>query len=91
MRKCYKEFNQKSQMTRHGNTCMIVSNIQENDVIINNIEIIIYDNKLVKDMHTKKYIYPKPILKWVGGKSQIIDKLIADFPIQNILMIKYIF
>ena len=23
---------------------------------------------------------PKPILKWVGGKTQIIDKLIHDFP-----------
>ena len=23
---------------------------------------------------------PKPILKWVGGKTQIIDKLICDFP-----------
>jgi len=23
---------------------------------------------------------PKPILKWVGGKTQIIDKLISDFP-----------
>ena len=23
---------------------------------------------------------PKPILKWVGGKTQIIDKLIAEFP-----------
>lgn len=24
---------------------------------------------------------PKPILKWVGGKSQIIDKLICEFPV----------
>jgi DNA adenine methylase len=23
---------------------------------------------------------PKPILKWVGGKTQIIDKLLAEFP-----------
>jgi len=34
------------------------------------------DNK-VKKMHI-----PKPILKWVGGKTQIIDKLIVDFPIE---------
>jgi DNA adenine methylase len=27
-------------------------------------------------------MYKKPILKWVGGKTQIIDKLIADFPIE---------
>jgi DNA adenine methylase len=25
---------------------------------------------------------PKPILKWVGGKTQIIDKLLPDFPIE---------
>jgi DNA adenine methylase len=49
--------------------------------IINNIEIV-YDNKLVKDVPTKKIHIPKPILKWVGGKNQIIDKLIADFPIE---------
>jgi DNA adenine methylase len=49
--------------------------------IIKNIEII-YDNKLVKDVPTKKIHIPKPILKWVGGKTQIIDKLIADFPVE---------
>ena len=27
-----------------------------------------------------KNSYPKPILKWVGGKTQIIDKLIEEFP-----------
>ena len=49
--------------------------------IINNIEIV-YGNKLVKDVSTRKMHIPKPILKWVGGKTQIIDKLIADFPIE---------
>ena len=49
--------------------------------IINNIEIE-YDNKLVKDVFTKKIHTPKPILKWVGGKTQIIDKLIPDFPVE---------
>ena len=49
--------------------------------IINNIEIV-YDNKLVKDVPTKKIHIPKPILKWVGGKTQIIDKVIADFPVE---------
>jgi len=49
--------------------------------IINNIEIV-YDNKLVKDVPTKKIHIPKPILKWVGGKTQIIDKLIKDFPVE---------
>lgn len=49
--------------------------------IINNIEIV-YDNRLVKDVPTKKIHIPKPILKWVGGKTQIIDKLITDFPVE---------
>ena len=49
--------------------------------LINNIEIV-YDNKLVKDVPTKKIHIPKPILKWVGGKTQIIDKLIPDFPVE---------
>ncbi len=25
---------------------------------------------------------PKPIIKWVGGKTQLIDKLLPDFPIE---------
>lgn len=29
----------------------------------------------------KKINIPKPILKWVGGKTQILDKLIDEFPI----------
>ena len=41
-----------------------------------------YDFKLVKDIPTKKIHIPKPILKWVGGKTQIIDKLINNFPIE---------
>lgn len=49
--------------------------------IINNIEII-YDNKLVKDVPTRKIHISKPILKWVGGKTQIKDKLITDFPVE---------
>jgi len=41
---------------------------------------IIYDNKFVKDINIKKFYIPKPILKWVGGKTQILDKLIVEFP-----------
>lgn len=35
---------------------------------------------LVKHISTTKIHTPKPILKWVGGKTQIMDTLIADFP-----------
>jgi DNA adenine methylase len=40
----------------------------------------IYDNKFVKNIDLKKFNIPKPILKWVGGKTQILDKLILEFP-----------
>jgi len=90
--KCGKEFNQKSHYTTHinkKNPCVVESKIKEmidnavkeKLIEINNIEII-YDNKLVKDVPTKKIHIPKPILKWVGGKTQIIDKLISDFPVE---------
>lgn len=49
--------------------------------IIQNTQIV-YKSKLVKDETTKKIDIPKPILKWVGGKTQIIDKLIMDFPVE---------
>ena len=43
-----------------------------------------HDNniKVVKDIVTKKINIPKPILKWVGGKTQIMDKLIMNFPVE---------
>lgn len=52
-------------------SCAIESKINE-----------ITNNKLVKDVYTEKTHVPKPILKWVGGKTQIIDKLIPDFPVE---------
>lgn len=36
---------------------------------------------LVKNKTQSKLNILKPILKWVGGKTQILDKLIADFPV----------
>ena len=53
-----------------------------NEIIVDNFQIN-YDNNLVKNIAINKKIYiPKPILKWVGGKTQIIDKLIVDFPVE---------
>ena len=49
--------------------------------IINNIEITCI-NKLVKNVPIKKIHPPKPILKWVGGKTQIINTLITNFPVE---------
>jgi DNA adenine methylase len=42
----------------------------------------VYNDTLTKHMYPKNIHTPKPILKWVGGKTQIIDKLIAEFPIE---------
>jgi DNA adenine methylase len=35
---------------------------------------------IVKNFNYSKIDVPKPILKWVGGKTQILDKLIVEFP-----------
>ena len=40
----------------------------------------IYEQKLVKHTNTHKFSFSKPILKWVGGKTQILDKLMPEFP-----------
>ena len=50
-------------------------------MVINNSEMV-YNNKLVNDICSKKLNILKPILKWVGGKTQIIDKLMNNFPIE---------
>lgn len=36
----------------------------------------VQENQIPKKIHISK-----PILKWVGGKTQIIEKLISDFPV----------
>jgi DNA adenine methylase len=38
--------------------------------------------KLVKNVNHTKIHVPKPVLKWVGGKTQILDKLMLEFPIE---------
>ena len=53
-----------------------IDNIQENKLP---------SIKLVKDLDNKNINtnikFPKPLLKWVGGKTQILDKLIIEFPV----------
>ena len=40
------------------------------------------NNQVIEDISHAKIHIPKPILKWVGGKTQIIDRLIMDFPVE---------
>jgi len=94
--KCGKTFNQKSHYTTHKNKknpCVAESKIKElidNAVQAKMVEInkalpsALEENdfdKLVKSENgNKKIQIAKPILKWVGGKTQIMDKLICEFP-----------
>lgn len=40
-----------------------------------------FNTPLISDIELPTKIYsPKPILKWVGGKTQIMDTLMSDFP-----------
>jgi len=53
-----------------------------NDItlIVEEMELSKLSKNLVKDININKINIPKPILKWVGGKTQILDKLIVEFP-----------
>ena len=94
--KCGKDFKQKSHYNTHINKkkpCVVESKIKE--MIDNAIKAKLFEfnqvensvtvvnvNKLVKEINHNKIKIVKPILKWVGGKTQIIDKLIVEFPIE---------
>ena len=92
--KCGKTFKQKSHYTAHQNKkkpCVVESKIKEmidnavkeklleiNSLHNSNISSI-SENILVNNVDENVNIL-KPILKWVGGKTQILDKLIVEFP-----------
>ena len=83
---CNKELNQISYYTPNIDKIIEekqieIKNTKLNKLKIINEDVIIYDNKLVKDIPPTHFYIPKPILKWVGGKTQILDKLIIEFPI----------
>jgi len=83
--KCGKEFNQKSNYTKHLNrktSCTIDFEIVGDKEIIAEDNTNIDNKNIVKDLSHKKIEVPKPILKWVGGKTQIIDKIISEFPVE---------
>ena len=60
-----------------------------NDTISDNNEKLFIKIKKKKHIPIKNTIinynninFPKPILKWIGGKTQILDKLITHFPLE---------
>jgi DNA adenine methylase len=83
--KCGKDFKQKSSYNKHlsrKTSCVVEFEIiGENEVIAEEETHIDYKH-VVKDLPSKKFDTPKPILKWVGGKTQIIDKIISEFPVE---------
>jgi DNA adenine methylase len=83
--KCGKDFNQKSAYSKHLNrktSCIIDFDIIGKKDIIAEDDTHIDCKNIVKDLPSKKFYVPKPILKWVGGKTQIIDKIISEFPVE---------
>ena len=68
---CGKEFNRKCHYTIHLNKkkpCITPPNNPNN---------LVKHNPPINNINISK-----PILKWVGGKTQILDKLIVEFPIE---------
>ena len=63
-----KKYMSKTKIERYGNN--------KTNTSIENDE----TTTLVKHINSRKINIPKPILKWVGGKTQIIDSLIMEFP-----------
>jgi len=79
--KCGKEFKQKSHYTTHinkKNPCVSETKLKE--LIDSAVNEKLVEIKQAKPL--KKISVSKPILKWVGGKTQILDKLITDFPVE---------
>ena len=90
--KCGKEFTQKGNYTKHTTKkipCVFENKIEKmvdnkiNEIHDNTKEPeLIKENKTLNCLHHNNFSLPKPILKWVGGKTQILDKLIIEFPLE---------
>jgi DNA adenine methylase len=95
---CGKEFTQKSRYNTHlsrKTPCVVECKVKEIDMgctehtveikptlTVSVISDIIHDDTFGKPCTGKKIHILKPILKWVGGKTQIIDKIVTNFPVE---------
>ena len=58
--------------------------INDIELLINNLNTLQLKNSYVKDIinNYDNIKINKPIIKWIGGKTQIIDKLLLEFPLE---------
>lgn len=80
--KCAKQFTKKSLYERHllrKTSCLIELVVEVEEVI--KVDKVVTEKEITKvGTLNIKCVILKPILKWVGGKTQILDKLFVDFP-----------
>lgn len=84
---CGKDFKQKSHYTAHlnkKNPCLIIDN-HVNEKLIEAkkkkpVKLLIDDDTIGEI--SSKIVVVKPLLKWVGGKTQILEKLLCKFPVE---------
>jgi DNA adenine methylase len=82
--KCGKDFKQKSHYTTHINKkkpCVV--DVSSKQVIDNAVKEKLGLVEIQIDCDTVgKISITKPLLKWVGGKTQILEKLLGEFPVE---------
>jgi DNA adenine methylase len=89
--KCGKEFSQKGHYTKHlnkKNPCVVESKVKDmlDKVVeeklneLNKKNLIVENQKVNNDIKMTQYKIQKPLLKWVGGKTQIINDIISKIP-----------
>ena len=78
--KCGRDFEKKSQHTAHMNRkTPCINDAKMREIIDNAVNQKMTELGIIQKMPVSSKI-TKPILKWVGGKTQIIDKLLSSFP-----------
>ena len=72
-KECCKKYKRESNYKKHMKDKHGVENIVDKNILSN-------ETKNIEGTKNIKKEIPRPILKWVGGKGQIIDKLIKQIP-----------